>query len=70
MDKKKFMEVYREFFPIGNAEALSQQVFNVFDTNKTGKLDFVEFVIAISTSATGDARKKLRLAFNMYDKSE
>ena len=39
----------------------------VFDTDSSGEIDFVEFLIAISITAQGDAKKKLELAFRMYD---
>jgi Ca2+-binding EF-hand superfamily protein len=32
------------------------------------KLDFVEFLIAISVTSHGDIREKLNMAFNMYGK--
>lgn len=35
--------------------------------DKSGLIDFSEFLIAISVTAQGDARKKLILAFKMYD---
>jgi neurocalcin delta len=33
----------------------------------SGKIDFSEFLIAISTTSSQDIRKKLHLAFNLYD---
>jgi Ca2+-binding EF-hand superfamily protein len=42
-------------------------VFTVFDTDRSGKIDFSEFLIAISVSSQGDVKKKLNLAFQMYD---
>jgi Ca2+-binding EF-hand superfamily protein len=42
-------------------------VFKVFDADGSGQIDFTEFLIAISITAQGDAKKKLVLAFKMYD---
>jgi Ca2+-binding EF-hand superfamily protein len=68
LDKKKFTEVYKEFYPQGKADKFCAQVFNVFDTDHSGKIDFIEFLIAISVSTQGDTQKKLRLAFQMCKK--
>lgn len=67
LDKKKFTEVYKEFYPQGKAEKFCAQVFEVFDSDHSGKIDFTEFLIAISVSSHGDVRQKLHLAFQMYD---
>lgn len=70
LDKKKFTAVYNEFFPRGKSEKFSAEVFKLFDTDKSGKIDFTEFLIAISVSDNGDLKSKLHLAFNMYDQSK
>lgn len=67
LDKKQFTQVFKEFYPQGKAEAFCAQIFNVFDSDHSGKIDFVEFLVAISTSTHGDPRQKLRLGFNLYD---
>ncbi len=67
LDKKKFTEVYKEFFPHGKAEKFSSEVFKLFDTDHSGKIDFVEFLVAVSTQSSTDVRKKLQMAFNLYD---
>ena len=40
LDKKKFTEVYKEFFPFGKAEKFSTEVFKLFDTDHSGSIDF------------------------------
>ncbi len=69
LDKKKFLTVYQEFFPRGKSEKFSNEVFRLFDTDNSGKIDFTEFLVAISTSDKGDIKTKLHLAFNLYDSS-
>ena len=70
LDKKKFLTVYQEFFPRGKSEKFSNEVFKLFDTDHSGKINFIEFLVAISTSDSGDIKTKLHLAFNMYDSSK
>ena len=43
-------------------------MFNAFDTDGSGYVDFNEFLIAVSlTSDNDDPKRKLEFAFNMYD---
>ena len=51
----------------GKADKFCSHVFKVFDSDGSGEIDFTEFLIAISVTAQGDAKKKLVLAFKMYD---
>lgn len=67
LNKKKFLEVYKVFYPHGKADKFCSHVFKVFDTDNSGLIDFTELLVAISITAQGDAAKKLKIAFNMYD---
>ena len=67
LDKRKFIDVYKIFYPQGKADKFCNHVFKVFDADGSGQIDFTEFLIAISITAQGDAKKKLVLAFKMYD---
>jgi len=44
-------------------------IFAAFDTDKSGFVTFTEFLIAVSLSSNKDPRKKLHLAFKMYDRN-
>ncbi|CAF0716350.1 unnamed protein product [Brachionus calyciflorus] len=67
LDKKKFVDAYKAFYPQGKADKFCNHVFKVFDFDNSGRIDFTEFLIAISVTAQGDAEKKLSMAFRMYD---
>jgi len=67
LDKKKFVDAYKVFYPQGKADKFCNHVFKVFDFDNSGQIDFTEFLIAISVTAQGDAQKKLSMAFKMYD---
>ena len=43
------------------------QLFNAFDTDRSGTVDFPEFLVAISLAKDSDPRQKMRFAFKMYD---
>ncbi len=67
LDKKKFIDAYKAFYPQGKADKFCHHVFKVFDADGSGTIDFTEFLIAISVTAQGNAKKKLGMAFKMYD---
>ena len=60
---KKFVDMYKMFFPSGNAEQFCDHVFRTFDTDKNGYIDFKEFLLAIDVTSAGTAEEKLKWAF-------
>jgi hypothetical protein len=67
LTRKKFLEVYSSFFPMGNAEKFCEHVFRTFDSDNSGKIDFKEFLLAINITSAGKPEQKLEWAFSMYD---
>ncbi|PRT56101.1 Calcium-binding protein NCS-1 [Wickerhamiella sorbophila] len=59
--------VYKQFFPFGDPGAFSDLVFDVFDTDNNGTVDFKEFITALSISSRGSVDEKLKWAFQLYD---
>ncbi|XP_013399328.1 neuronal calcium sensor 2 [Lingula anatina] len=67
LSRTKFLQVYSEFFPSGNAEEFCEHVFRTFDTDNSGRIDFSEFLLAINITSSGEPKDKLNWAFSMYD---
>ncbi len=40
LSKAKFVEVYQQLFPQGNAQKFCSHIFRTFDTDNSGKIDF------------------------------
>lgn len=67
LSRKKFIDIYRTFFPTGNPEKFCDHVFRTFDTDNSGHIDFKEFLMAIGITASSSGEERLKWAFRMYD---
>lgn len=67
LTKDEFRKVYSLFFPHGDASEFSERVFDSWDSNRDGTIDFREFLIAINMTHKAPFEDKLRWAFGMYD---
>lgn len=63
----KFTDMYKTFFPNGNAQEFCEHVFRLFDADHNGYIDFKEFLLAINVTSCGSPEEKLKWAFKMYD---
>ncbi|XP_075471370.1 guanylyl cyclase-activating protein 1 [Ascaphus truei] len=62
---------FKQFFGLKNLSPASneyiEQMFNTFDFNKDGYMDFMEYVAALSLVLKGKVEQKLRWYFKLYD---
>ncbi|UJR31313.1 hypothetical protein I4U23_018811 [Adineta vaga] len=67
LDKKKFVDLYKQFYPNGKADNYCKYAFNTFDANHDGSIDFEEFLISVTASSQGQLDDRLGYAFDIYD---
>ncbi|XP_034971774.1 guanylyl cyclase-activating protein 3 [Zootoca vivipara] len=53
--------------PTDQANTYVETVFNIFDSNKDGFIDFLEFIAAINLVIRGKIDQKLKWYFKLYD---
>jgi Ca2+-binding EF-hand superfamily protein len=65
--KDQFKVIYSRLHPVEECEEYSSLVFQAFDTNGNGSVDFEEFVLGLSSSCRGSVEEKLHFSFQVQD---
>jgi len=68
MSKDKMMDMYASVLVGAKAKTFVDQIFQKFDSDNSGSIDFKEFMLATNMSGAENSEEKLRWAFKMYDK--
>ncbi|CAF1067894.1 unnamed protein product [Rotaria magnacalcarata] len=68
LTKTKFVDEYKKLYPRGNPAPYCDYVFKSIDKDRTGTINFVEFMEAVAITQPGDPDSRLRLVFAICDK--
>uniref|UniRef100_A0A3P9BMJ4 Potassium voltage-gated channel interacting protein 2 n=1 Tax=Maylandia zebra TaxID=106582 RepID=A0A3P9BMJ4_9CICH len=67
VNEETFKSIYSQFFPQGDSSMYAHFLFEAFDTQNNGSVNFEDFVISLSIILRGSITDKLNWAFNLYD---
>ncbi|XP_023336831.1 recoverin [Eurytemora carolleeae] len=68
INRNQLTQLVRKVFPRCNDELVIENIFRIFDPDKTGSVSFNELLMAFSMSMRGSVEEKLKWAFKLYDK--
>ena len=67
MNLQEFKQLYAKLFPKGDASKFAEHVFQAYDEDNNGFIDFREFLCTVSVTSRGTVDQRLQWAFDMYD---
>ncbi|XP_071359953.1 A-type potassium channel modulatory protein KCNIP2-like [Trachinotus anak] len=67
VNEETFKNIYSQFFPQGDSSMYAHFLFEAFDTQNNGTVNFEDFVVSLSIILRGSITDKLNWAFNLYD---
>ena len=70
MTQVDFEKFYKTLFFAGAPEGFAEYVFNAYDTNRDGLVDFEEFIHGLYYTTKATPIEKIRWAFDLCDRSE
>lgn len=72
LNKQEFCKLYDKLRPepMEQLDEISNNVFESFDRDDNGMIEFQEFIIAYALTSRGDLATKLDYAFDVYDADE
>ncbi|KAL7671172.1 hypothetical protein ACOME3_006078 [Neoechinorhynchus agilis] len=67
LTERQFMNMYEQVGNREQASTVAKYLFQTFDLDGTGTIDFEEFIRAISAMTRGNFKQKLSMVFRLYD---
>lgn len=67
VNESTFKELYCQFFPLADTTQYAHYVFKALDKERTGTINFKDFVMGLSVLSRGSTTEKLRWAYSLYD---
>jgi Ca2+-binding EF-hand superfamily protein len=65
-----FQSIFRIFSPFQHPDTFASLVFKAFDTDRSGSINFRQFLVQLSITSRGSLEEKLTWAFGLYDVSD
>lgn len=69
INRKDFGEFVKECYPDKDYTKIEKKLFNMYDTDRDGAINFKEFMMALHIMAEGSPEENLRQIFKVFDDS-
>lgn len=70
INKSLFIDYFNQLNPTGDVTRLTETFFRAYDLNNDGRIDFMEFMHAVSVIRRGDLTEKLSFIFSLLDSDQ
>ena len=67
LTEESFKKLLTEARPNQDVTSIASHCFRMFDRNKNGEIDFIEFMIANTFETAGKPEEKMKQLFNLFD---
>merc|ERR1712066_483653 len=67
MDRKEFTKYLNQAYPKKDIKKIAEHIFNVFDKDDNGKIEFTEFAVVYHTMKGKSGKAKLKEIFLVFD---
>merc|ERR1711892_477405 len=70
ISRRKFSNIMHQCFPRTHKTELEDYIFNLYDLNSNGTIEFQEFMIIVTIMNEGTPQSKLNQVFRVFDADE
>jgi len=69
INRKDFSDIIKECYPAKDYSKIEQKLFNMYDVDRNGTINFKEFMMALYIMSEGTPEQNLRQIFRVFDES-
>ena len=66
LSQPEFSNIYSQFYPTGNVDHFAHYVFDLFDVDGNGTIEFPEFLVVLSVTSSGRLEDKIECELPVF----